>query len=107
MLKPAQMSPFHVGEQRFYSESLLSDRAPHLISKGVSSHSLKETNFHLYPRTNYLGHYPELRTIGEGGNADWQSTKQRPDTEATSEANARYSIHKNYEQRAALVESNN
>jgi len=46
----------------------------HPISKGEPRHPAEETHFgRLYSRSRSFGHYPQLVTIGEGGNVDWGS----------------------------------
>ncbi|KAI2645722.1 Biotin synthase [Labeo rohita] len=71
MPEPPQLASLDVEEQRVYSELLLSDRAPHPISKGAPSHPTEKTHFgRLYPGSYPFGHDPKLMTIGESRNVD-------------------------------------
>ncbi len=57
MPKPPQLAPLDVEEQRLYSELLLSDRAPHPISKGAPSHPAEKAHFGcLYPEPTAHDH---------------------------------------------------
>ena len=63
MPEPPQLAPLDAEEQRFYSEPLPDDRAPHPISKGEPGYPAEKTYFvRLYSLSRSFGHYTQFVT---------------------------------------------